>query len=95
MKPQTAVFLGAIQDAWSPGDSGQEAAPLEPFPAPAAAQIALEALSAPVGEVLAKGSGGTAACRAPMPIPTGGNPPETQGTREQQAGAFPGCRSCG
>lgn len=59
MKPQTMVFSVTVQDAWTPGDSGQEAALLEPFPAPAAVQIGLEAASVPVGEVPAKGSHST------------------------------------
>ena len=77
-----------IPDAWTAGDSGHEAALLEPFPAPAAVQIGLEAASVPVGEVPAKGSRSTAAPRAPIPIPAGGNPPETQGTGSKQEGAF-------
>lgn len=87
-KPQTMVFSVTIQDAWTPGDSGQEAALLEPFLAPAAAQIGLEAASAPVGKVPAKGNRSTAAPRAPMPIPACGNPPGDAGNRGQQEGAF-------
>lgn len=77
MKPQTMMFLVTVQDARTPRDSGREAALLEHFLAPAAAQIGLEAASAPVGEVPAKGSHSPA---APMPIPTSGNPLEMQGT---------------
>lgn len=77
MKPQTAVFSVTALDAWTTRDSsGQGAALLEPSQAPAAVQIGLEAASAPVGEVPAKGCCSTA---APMPIPTGGNPSEMQG----------------
>lgn len=51
------------------------------LPGPVAVQIGLEAASAPIGKVPAKGSRSTAAPRALMPIPTGGNP----GNRKQGA----------
>lgn len=76
MTPNEGPNHGVLQDAWTPGDPGQAAALLEPFPAPAAAQIGLEAASVPVGEVPARGSRSTATLRAPTPIPTSGNPPE-------------------